>query len=324
MIWMLLLAQVSASNADKLQVTAKCAGAKSNILCLAFSPDGKIVASGEVEQKIRLWDAETGKPLAVLEGHTKQVAALRFSSDGATLYSAGYDRSVRIWDVKSGKPREVQGPDPDKGSFGPSVDDMRAIFNPDATLLASGSSIHLWDLKEKKERTYEPLIVHGWYAFEPGGKTLLSICGTKKDIDQVRYFKRWDIKAEKVLDQWEGTPEGFYEKLALSADGTLAAVVDTTENNKWKIEIWDVPGKKKITGAPFHPNFINGLVFTKDGTALASGSLDKTVKFWDSKSGKEIASYPTAQENMGLAFSADGTRLAVGGTHGVIEIWGVK
>src|SRR5438105_3862656 len=125
MVWLaLLLTQITAGNADKLQITARCQGAKSNILCLAFSPDGKTLASGEVDKKIRLWDASTGKQIALLEGHTKQVAALAFSLDGATLYSAAYDRTIRIWDVKSGKQTQVQGPDPKKGEIGPSVDDM--------------------------------------------------------------------------------------------------------------------------------------------------------------------------------------------------------
>src|SRR5262245_64226036 len=88
MIALLLLAQVTSANADKLQQTATFKEGKSAILCLAFSPNGTMLASGEVDRKIRLWDLATGKQTAVLEGHQKQVAAVAFSPDGSTLASA--------------------------------------------------------------------------------------------------------------------------------------------------------------------------------------------------------------------------------------------
>src|SRR5438477_12934997 len=115
MIGFLLLVQISSANADKLQQTANAQDAKSAILCLAFSPNGNILASGEVDKKIRLWDAAAGKQIAVLEGHARQIAALTFSPDGETLYSASYDKTIRLWDVASGKQKEIQIGDPKKG-----------------------------------------------------------------------------------------------------------------------------------------------------------------------------------------------------------------
>lgn len=68
----------------------------------------------------------------------------------------------------------------------------------------------------------------------------------------------------------------------------------------------------------------NGMAFTKDGSALATASLDKTMKFWDVKTGKELASYTHAQGFMGLAFSADGARVATADFKGGIQLWGPK
>src|SRR5260221_6707687 len=115
MLAFLLLLQITSANADHLTQTAGVKDAKSAILCLAFSPNAGLLASGEVDRKIRIIDASTGRQTALLEGHTRQIAALTFSKDGAFLYSAGYDRTVRVLDVASGELKETQPADPKKG-----------------------------------------------------------------------------------------------------------------------------------------------------------------------------------------------------------------
>ena len=70
---------------------------------VAFSPDGKAIASAGVDHTVRLWEAATGKELRVLKGHTGAVASVAFSPDGRTLASAGLDPLVRLWDVGTGR-----------------------------------------------------------------------------------------------------------------------------------------------------------------------------------------------------------------------------
>lgn len=69
------------------------------VLAVAFSPDGKLLASGAADATVRLWDPERRTPVAALAGHTADVGSLAFSHDGRLLASAGYDQSVRLWDV---------------------------------------------------------------------------------------------------------------------------------------------------------------------------------------------------------------------------------
>src|SRR5256885_1668958 len=73
-----------------------------SIYGVAFSPDGKTLASTGRESTIRLWDIHSGRTIRVLSGHTDDVESLQFSADGQLLVSASRDRTLRVWDVRTG------------------------------------------------------------------------------------------------------------------------------------------------------------------------------------------------------------------------------
>jgi WD40 repeat protein len=82
---------------------ARLAGHEDVILCLAFSPDGQLLATGSRDRTVRLWDVTTGRPRAVLTGHTGSVFSLAFSPDGRRLASGGFDMTVRLWDLTTAR-----------------------------------------------------------------------------------------------------------------------------------------------------------------------------------------------------------------------------
>ena len=109
---------------------------------VAYSPDGRRIVSGSVDNSLRLWDAASGKPIGPpLQGHTNSVSSVAFSPDGRRIVSGSWVNSLRLWDAASGKPI---GP-PLQGHTN-SV--MSVAFSPDGRRIVSGSrdnSLRLWD-----------------------------------------------------------------------------------------------------------------------------------------------------------------------------------
>jgi WD40 repeat protein len=150
---------------------------------VAFSPDGKQLASASNDKTVRLWDPATGAALQTLEGHTDRVRAVAFSSDGKQLASASNDKTVRLWDPATGAALQtLEG----------HTDWVTAVaFSPDGKQLASASddkTVRLWD--PATGAALQTLEGHtGWVtavAFSPDGKQLASASNDKT-------VRLWDL-----------------------------------------------------------------------------------------------------------------------------------
>jgi hypothetical protein len=289
-------------------------GQSGRVYQVAFSTDGKLLATANDDNSVRLWDAATGKVGKTLWGHTGPVYTLAFSPDGQFLASAGVDKSILLWNVSSGKMvRKMTG----------HTAEINAItFSPGGQILATGSSdfsVRLWDVNTGKEVGAG----HGHQgavqtvAFSPDGKAL----GTGAD-DQLIMF--WDLTSLTNPTQ-RAVLKGHTSRIFLvtfSPDGKLlaSASLDTANN----LKVWDLTAGKELVNLSGHDQAVYSVAFSPQGQLLASGGLDRTVRLWDPTSGTLLGTFPGSTGTVtSVAFSPDGKTLAGAGEDQIIRIWKV-
>jgi RNA polymerase sigma factor (sigma-70 family) len=279
------------------------------VYSVAYSPDGKLLASGSAHQTIRLWDAVTRKEIRQLKGSHNGTCNVAFSPDDKTLASAEPDNALCLWDVSTGKRL---------GRFRGHQAIVRAIaFAPDGKTLASSSgdqTLRLWDTTTRKElRQCEgtPGDMHA-VAFAPDGKTLAA--GGEDGV-----VRLWETATGKDLQQLRGHREQIYA-IAFSPDGKLLA----SGGRDYTIRLWDPATGKELRQlrSPTLGHAISGLAFARDSSTLAASSWDKTVRLWDVAADKETILRHREWVSP-VVFSPDGKTVACGSGDSQVHLWDV-
>ncbi len=273
---------------------------KSSVLCLAFSPDGKMLATGGEEHAVQLWPLESDKELRTLEVEETEITSVAFSPDSKTLATAS--RSVALWNSSGVLLRRT----------GRDCPATVVAFAPDGKTLAAGrldGDVLLLDTSDLSEvgrfEGHHRRIVS--LAFSADGRTLLS-SGTDRSV------RVWDVPSKR--QRWVRENCGREGPTALSPDGKVIAL----ESPAHRITLCSAVTGKPLP-APERQAPVVAMNCSADGRRLAMGHDDGTLRIWDCSTGKEVSRL--GEEGKGavcLAFTPDGKMLVWGSSGQTVRL----
>jgi WD40 repeat protein len=300
-------------------------GHTGTVHALTFTPNGQMLVSAGRDRTIRLWNMGRGKLESMLTGHAGAVLCLALDSEGRLLASGGDESQPRIWDIWSGKlqyilPKHLAKISglawlPQKQTLAVACGERLQAERPGELQLWNFAALQVLGIEVEPPK-HAPAL-----RLEKNGIWSLAIA----EGPTVAYgggalgVTAWDLKRKEPMYLRQATN---CLAVALSRDGKWLAA-----SAGWNVKLYDVQRGREIATLEGHKGMIRVLAFSPDGHTLATGSADKTIRFWPVAGAGQVQPRRVFEWPIGgvfsLSFSPDGMVAAASGDNGAIVVWDV-